>query len=125
MIIFPDEGVNHQELFERVVDQFEGAVDLPSLCLAQVEKLVIGSKYDVAAAVDAEICFHKGIGQMVSSRLKSSSVGSFGRRCWRSRLACLAMNSGLGRAGQGASVSFSRSTLNIKRFLLIHTISCK
>ena len=65
MIIFPDEGVNHQELFERVVDQFEGAVDLPSLCLAQVEKLVIGSKYDVAAAVDAEICFHKGIGQMV------------------------------------------------------------
>ena len=77
MIIFPDEGVNHQELFERVVDQFEGAVDLPSLCLAQVEKLVIGSKYDVA-----EICFHKGIGQMVSSRLKSSSVGSFGRRCW-------------------------------------------
>ena len=33
--------------------------------LAQVEKLVVGSKYDVAAAMDTEICFHKGIGQMV------------------------------------------------------------
>lgn len=65
MIVFPDEGINRQELFERVVDQFEGAVDVPSLWLAQVEKLVIGSKYDVAAAVDAEICFHKGIRQMV------------------------------------------------------------
>ena len=48
-----------------MADQFEGAVDVPSLCLAQVEKLVIGSKYDVAAAMDTEICFHKGIGQMV------------------------------------------------------------
>ena len=44
MIVFPDEGVNRQELFERVADQFEGAVDVPSLYLAQVEKLVIGSK---------------------------------------------------------------------------------
>ena len=31
MIVFPDEGVNRQELFERVVDQFEGDVDVPSL----------------------------------------------------------------------------------------------
>ena len=45
--------------------KFKTTLDVPSLCLAQVEKLVIGSKYDVAAAVDAEICFHKGIGQMV------------------------------------------------------------
>ena len=31
MIVFPDEGINRQELFERVADQFEGAVDVPSL----------------------------------------------------------------------------------------------
>ena len=32
MIVFPDKGVNHQELFEWVADQFEGAVDVPSPC---------------------------------------------------------------------------------------------
>ena len=49
-------------------------------------------------------------GMCCSSRLKLRSVGSVGLRLWRSLLACRAINTGFGNAGQGALVNSSRRT---------------
>ena len=62
MVVFPYERVDGQQLRKRMMDEFEGTIDIPRFGPAQVNQLLGCSKHKVAATVDVNVFFQEGLG---------------------------------------------------------------